>query len=329
MSIERPNYENSQILPLKGEVSPESMPEYIKQQFDNPEKLEMYGRDLEIVDISPEEKDIKSKVPVVYSMGWGVTKESHRGTMLGLAEDRRVLAVDAPHGFDSKDVPPEEKIEAEDIPQIQLAKVTALLKAMEAKGLKKTDVVAHSEGAIVAIFAATLRPDLFRNMVLVNPAGMIGEDTKWKLMGRATLDIALQIKRIWDRAEGSLLERTAQTGKKMLMPSIDLNKVIASSPMKTWRSIGEISGAQVHELIGGLKDLGIKISIIHGVDDKFFPMEKVQKNILAESVAGVYSVTEGHDAIRHNPERYAKLSRVALDDLQKLREKEEAEAVQQ
>lgn len=55
MSIERPNYESSQVLPLKGEVSPESMPEYLKQQFDNPENFDLYegAETLNVRDVQP------------------------------------------------------------------------------------------------------------------------------------------------------------------------------------------------------------------------------------------------------------------------------------
>jgi len=114
------------------------------------EKINIYGEEVGVVDFSPEQKELKTKIPVVYSKGWGTTTRSHDSNIKELGRTRRVLAVDSPHGVEPKNVPEEKRTEVtetlENVPEIQLAKVTTLLKMMEEKGVKQADVVAHSEG---------------------------------------------------------------------------------------------------------------------------------------------------------------------------------------
>ncbi len=323
MSIERPSYENPQILPLKGEVPPEKMEEYLRKQFEQSEKLELYeGETLSLRDIQPEK--LKTEVPTVWMKGWGTTPDNYRDNILRLAEKgRRVLAVDNVYGVEGAKA---EEVDAQKAKELgleglMLDKVVAYLKMLDMKeGLDKVDVVAHSEGAIHAIFAALLRPERFRNLVLVDPAGMVGEDKAERLLKGATLDIALQVARLYKR-EGIL-----GTAKKMHGANMGMNKAIASGPKETWDSIGTITKTQIHELLGTLRERGIRVSIIHGVDDKFFSMDDVQKMTKSGTVDGFYSTKTTHNEVYLNPKLFNTLIDFSLDSLEALRQKEGKEA---
>src|SRR3989344_7264015 len=151
MSKEKLSHEVSQVIPLRGEVSPEEMPEYLKRQFEQPERLELYeGETLSVRDIQPDK--LKTQTPVLFLKGWGTTPDNYKDNIIGLAQKgRRVLAVDNVYGISSEQI--EGAKEARELVpnELMLDKVAATLKVFEAKeGLDQVDVVAHSEGAIHA-----------------------------------------------------------------------------------------------------------------------------------------------------------------------------------
>src|SRR3989344_5316491 len=299
--------------------SPESNRERIKSQLKHPDKIELYeGGTMDVVDVKPERP--KTEIPTFWLRGWGTTVEVHEDNIVNLAErGRRTLAVDAPHGIESANIQELTTEREQEIHDIELRKVAALLKSLDEKGIEQTDIVAHSEGAIYGVLAALLRPEKFRNMVLVDPAGMVGEDTKGRLVKGVALDIGLQIARIYKKLltkEGFEAFKQSSTAAKALV------EVFASNPRHTVESIGVIAETQIHEILQTLKELGIKISIVHGVDDKFFPMERVQQQTTTEMVDGFYSVNGTHNQLYLHPEKYTALIDTALDALEALWQKE-------
>ncbi len=74
---------------------------------------------------------------------------------------------------------PEEAVQK--YPKEEVRKALNILGVLEEKDVEKTDVIAHSEGAVNTLIAASLYPEKFRNIVLFGPAGLIGEDTFTRL----------------------------------------------------------------------------------------------------------------------------------------------------
>lgn len=68
-----------------------------------------------------------------------------------------------------------------------------------------------------------------------------------------------------------------------------------------------------------LKALGIAVSIVHAVDDKFFPMGKIQQRITNDAVEGFYSIEGTHNSLYLHPEKYTRLIDEVLDALEALR----------
>ncbi len=290
----------------------------LEKQIESLESIEVYGGELNVVDLSPEKK--KTDVASVWLKGWGTTSKIFRDNLISLAETgRRVLAVDNPHGISVENLTEEEKSKLEPTSPIELQKITALLKLLEVKELEKVDLVTHSEGAIYGVLAAMLRPEKFRSLVLVDPAGMVGEDNQGRLIKEAVLDIALQIGRIFKKMKNIDWQALSKT----LGANSDFNRVIAASPKGTHETIGEISETQIDEILILLKSLGLKIAIIHGVDDKFFSMERVQNMTKAKMVDGFYSVQGTHNQVYLHPEKFTKVIDSALDSLESLSKKDE------
>ncbi len=290
------------------------------EQFEHPGKVEVYGGEMEVVDINPEQP--KTETPTVFLGGYLTSTESNKGAILKLAgSQRRTLSINEPHGIEPENIHEATEIENKMIPNIEFRKVAALLKMIDEKGLDQVDLVAHSEGAIYGAWAAILRPERIRNIVLVDPAGMIGEDSASRIIKGTAVDIAIQTSRIWKKIkenpeEGKEAKRRAdQVGKEAL-------KSFAKDPKRSIEAIGAITDSQIEDLLLQIRELGIHISIIHGVDDKYFSMDRVQKVTKEPMIDGFYSVQGTHNDIAHYPEKYAGLVDKALDALEVLSLKE-------
>ncbi|MDP3696795.1 MAG: alpha/beta hydrolase [Candidatus Taylorbacteria bacterium] len=289
---------------------------YLRQQFEQSEKLHLHeGETLSFRDVQPEK--IKTQIPVLFLKAWGTTTENYKDNIIGLAEKgRRVLAINNIYGISAEHL--ENIKEARELipDELLLSKVAATLKVFEVKeGFDQIDVVAHSEGAIHAIFAALLRPEKFRNLLLVDPAGMVGEDNRSRVIKGGILDIARQVARLYKR------EGIISTAKKVARDAMSFAKAIVAGPKKTWDSIGTISKTQIHERLEVLNDLGVKISIIHGTDDRLYSLDDVQKLTKSGTVHGFYSTETTHNEIFLNPKPFNTLIESSLSSLEALSQK--------
>ncbi len=269
----------------------------IENQFDNREKIEVLEQELEIVDVCPEKE--KEKTPVVIAPGWNATLEVFKDNILTMAKlGRRTISIDSPHGIKTE--------KDENYPTVELKKVAALIEIIEKKGIDKIDAVGHSEAGIYLSIAATLYPEKFRNIVLVNPGGMIGKDNIGRLLVDFSKDIIKQVVK-------------CAKDKDYLKPTLKAfwegGKSIRSDPLGAIKEVFAISDSQIHKLLQQLKKQGIGISIIHSVDDKAFPMDRVQKIAKTDQLDGFYSVKGTHNEFYLKPKEYTKLAEHALTAL--------------
>jgi len=262
------------------------------------------------VDIKPEK--LKTEVPTFIAHGWGVTGKIFNDVANNLAEhNRRVIFLDTAHGIDTRE-------KHEGVPEEEMRKIDAMIKVLNEKGIEKVDVVAHSEAGFNMVLAAKLYPERFRNLVLIDPAGIIGEDRFSRLALGAAYDTAIQTKRAI--MEPSLKRPAANIKKEVL-------KTILKTPFQTLKEVIAIAKSDTKEIIKEIRAMGIGVSIIHTVDDKFFPMEKVQNTFTRENkeeetmLDGFYSAKGTHNEILLRPKEYSDLVDVALDDLEKKMER--------
>lgn len=168
----------------------ENLPAYVRnealaKQFEQTEKYEYGSTTVEAFDLQPEK--LKTKTPVFFGTGWSASRGVYESAILGTAErGRRVLSMFAPHGIDTdSDFGKGDKTYAAS----ELRKAAAMLRTLEEKGVEQLDIVAHSESAIWALIVATMHPEKIRNIVLIDPAGLIDEDTTVRLATSFVLDI--------------------------------------------------------------------------------------------------------------------------------------------
>ncbi len=144
-------------------------------------------------------------------------------------------------------------------PTEEIQKAVSLLDVLEQKDIAITDAIGHSEGGLYLALAAFMHPEKFRNLIFVDPAGMIGKDSFLNLAYRFMI----------------------KEGKQSKLPSImmmkSMSEFIASNPSMALKEIKQLSEADIYQMIKSLKEKGINISFVFGNDDKVFPMEKVQE----------------------------------------------------
>lgn len=226
---------------------------YLLQQFDNPEKIELNGEIIDVVDIAPTE--LKSETPTVIVPGFSATPETLKDLIIRTAEvGRRVISAEAPHGIDTDGKQAE-------LPEAEMRKMEVLWQILENKKLDKINVIANSEAAIYVTTLAALHPERFSNIVLVEPAGLIGEDKFFKLLKRFVQDA---------REE----EKQAKFKKKVKYPSslsTGVKSILSNMPASI-REVSAISNSDITKTLQRVRKSGVGISIIHAVDDKVFPM---------------------------------------------------------
>lgn len=234
----------------------------LDQQFEDKETLEFPGGEVGVVDITPEHP--KTEVPVAVMAGWGGTPEIYKDNILALAEaERRVISVDAPHGIEHG----LDSEETKDMPDTILRKVAALAETIDEKGINKIDMNSHSQGCIEAVLFAKLYPEKVRNIVLMNPAGMVGKDSFWRLA--------------FDFLKDSAKQYPESFKKGKLKQTMDMGNIVTTNsllyPVRALKEVNAIAHTQMHDILKELQEKGIGVVVIHSVDDEAFSMERVQK----------------------------------------------------
>lgn len=185
---------------------------------------------------------------------------------------------------------------------------------LEEKQIEKTDAVARSEGAINLLLAALANPDKFRNIVLIAPSGMVGKDSFFELAKRFGESGKQRAAEKPHPALGQASQESAP---------LELFKYIGKNPVRAVKEAMAISSTQIHEILKTLHDRGIGVSIIAHVDDKVFPMDRMQdeaaKQNLGAYIDGFYSTRGFHGSQHEHPEIFMKLADQALDAMEKKR----------
>jgi len=264
----------------------------------------------DVYNIKPEKS--KTEVPIVLGYGWGAKAESEKEIAKNIAggaegSERSVIVSDTPHGISAE--------ARENLSAIELEKMTGLLEALRASGIYvkedgtatgQVDLVGRSEGAIYSVLLAHFYPQLVRNLVLENPAGMTGETNLGKFAVRWANQMKQDIRKEY-KENGSQ--------PKDLMP-----EVVGQNPAKAAESVLEgIGSMNIEEMLKGIKEKGVGVALITTTQDRFFPPEKLIKS--QEYVDKIYTEEGTHNSYYWEPEKYAKIIKQACDDLEAGKEK--------
>lgn len=281
-----------------------------EQQFQHKEKLTFPEGKVTVVDVSPEV--LTDSTPVIIAPGWSENYYTYRKTLkVAFDSGRRILTV----GYFQKGG--EEPLDTE-YPEVELRKARLLLDALESKGIKKTDVIAHSEGAINTLIAAMLEPDQFRNVVLDKPAGLIGKDTRANLTGRF-LKLILQ--------EAIARPKLFTDPTSGIRAAGRTARYIVENPKRILDEMDVLTNFDITELMIRLWEQGVMFSVISGVNDPLFPVKRQIEHMRNQQektgkkppIEGYYSVKGGHNELSINADKHSSLAIDALNGLQRRR----------
>ena len=272
-----------------------------EEQFANKELIHTPDRTIEVFNITPEV--LRDPVPVFIAPGWSESDKVFKESLRVVYEaGRRVITLNHPRRVSqTRDVY---------YPEAELTKAESLLAVLEEKELEKVDVITHSEGSIYTTIAACLRPSKFRSMVIVNPAGMMGQDNFLGLLSRNILMNLGNLERM------STEPQTRQALTVYLQEGV---LYFLKNPKRALAEARDISGADIHAWLKNLKALGMGISVIAGVNDPLFPMDRIQQATKASEITGFYSVRGDHNEPHLQPDKYTTLAIQALDSLNKVK----------
>ncbi len=329
-------------IPLDAGILSSAEEQYFEEEFKKRQIVEIHGGEVEVLDISPPE--LKHENPTLFISGYGDgSPEGRKANIAELVkEGRRTIIIKSPHGVESQTT--DER--AEEFSDTLLRQVAAIAPVLEQKGTDKVSIIGESRGGLVALMAAYLHPEKFSDVVLVDPVGLVDSMNSAKLSLRFIMA---------GMAEGKIFNERIKAGEvsemnkeQVVWGTKNFMKWILGDPKASVKEIRDMAQTEVAHLLTKIKSEGIGISVIHGVDDKVFPMKDVQANISGQIeiakaqlssdgtdedatqkafekvVDGFYSVKGGHGGFNTNAELYTRAASQALSALEaKRRQKQE------
>lgn len=214
---------------------------------------------------------------LIINGGWGTDEHTYARLRDGLAKTGRVVSSfghtrkgNSEVGLDNKH-PEAERRKAENL--------LAVVGASEGR----CDVVAHSEGAINTLIAACEDPAKFGNIVLVGPAGLIGEDSLLKLVKRFAQKMQVENRTAGEAREAQQVSSTpiawdnpSQVKRTLTEASKGSITYVLANVRRAIAEGRAIAEADITDMLLFVRTQNIKIIVMHGVDDKAMPMDKVQ-----------------------------------------------------
>lgn len=272
------------------------------------EDINVEGGVAKTYDYSPNSGHLKSEIPLIVAPGCGGTEALYHEDIREFVDtfSRRVITLDHPKRREHT---------TSKIGEIEV-KAHNILDVIRQKNLEKVDIVAHSRGAIDTILAASKHPEYVRNIVLVAPAGFIKDDSFRKLALRFAQNVFSK------RPESLARIPLSEQEKRLASWSFKIETIfhcVYGNLLNILEEIKEIAESHVYEKLGTLKEHGVKIIIIAPVDDKVFPIEKLQEMVRSQDINGFLSVVGEHGSFP----RITKFAEAIGGILDMLEEKEE------
>ncbi|MCR4284272.1 MAG: alpha/beta hydrolase [Parcubacteria group bacterium] len=256
-----------------------------EEQFLKREEIRSPGGFVKVVDINFDD----NTTPVLLSSGWGETLEALKSVVFSIAKitGRRVFACDYAHLDNIKGY-------QDGFPASGYMKAHSFINLLDEKQVNKVDAIGHSEGAINVIIAAYLKPEKFKNIILINPSGMMHNDSFRKLVKRFLSETLFE-------------PITIETTRKFLIYVRYVFRVVGyilRNPIQAFREAIGISRFKIFHLLRNIQKNGVKVAIVVDKNDIIFPVNQVRRQAKKAKVKDFYLVEGGHNEIHINPDKF-------------------------
>jgi hypothetical protein len=163
-----------------------------------------------------------------------------------------------------------------------------------------------------------LAPERFRNIVLVGPAGLIGDDTPVRLAKSFLKDSSSERKPSLEEIPWSdeEIEQAKEDGVELTQypklsgppfsprALVDVAKYVASNPSRSAKEVIGIARTRLEKVLEEVHNRGIGVIIMTNVDDPVFPTMEIANMVKAEMIDGFLSMRGGHGELVGKPERF-------------------------
>jgi len=245
------------------------------------------------VDIIPEHPK-EGAAPIWFNSPIGFSVTGFKPVIKVLSQTgRRVISVDHPQRTDNEviELSDEQQALLKDLPSmppIQVQKALDDIKVMEHMRASGATIIGHSAGTASGAIAALFRPDLFPEIVMFAPAGMVANDTAGRLV-KGMRDDFLKAKPTLDKIPVSdEIRAYAETVGGYIPPyeAIPKSEAVQKDGARVWwealkyalpnlkSAADEVFGLaamQMGPLLMKLRERGVGVVIMSGVDDTVYP----------------------------------------------------------
>ena len=278
MSIEKFNNQMNAIEEQELKITSEDF----NKQFEK-ETAEVDGHTFEFTKVEPSETI--SDRWVVFLGGFGAGAEEYRAEIEDLARSgRKVFFLNPLKGIEMNqhDI---EAIDEFNIPETIQRKTAEVLKALDSTGIERADFVGHSQGAILGSLVASLRPGIAADLVLNNPGGMHGEDTRRAMVGRTVggllEQVVTSIKKA--RTESGGVSRLGSVAKSVLTGT----EILKNPKYRATQEVPGIVNSNIIPVLEALKakqedtdkESRTKTTLVTANKDRTFSPERIENEI--------------------------------------------------
>lgn len=264
------------------------------------EEMKFTAGKVRVIDKTPGE--VADQTPVLYAPGWMGTLLRAENTLEAIVSHKR-RAVTVQYMRESGKAESDGKNR-----KIELQKAGILDGVIDAKQLGRVDVIAHSEGAVNALIAACAHPEKFRNIVLMNPAGLIGHDNSASFLWRfakSGKDSKAKIKEVIEEATQPDSRYTEEEITRIVERDKAVNAATSTevkANKKMFASeIGALADSDIFEMLEYIRDHDVKIAVVAGASDQLFPIERMGREFAKRygergnsPIEGFYSIKGTH-----------------------------------
>ena len=275
-----------------------------ESNFKKREKVDIPGGSVDVVDIpAPASSD---KKPMVLVPAWGMSPEVYKYVLKGFNDaGRRTMSFAFPTAGGTTELPPEDRKSFEGFPPDAIRDALTLMAVLEAQSAEDAGVVGHSKGGASAGIAALLFAQRaargegkrrIANLELFGSAGLIGKDN----LARVGYGFAMQKSNRGQQSESfkaipvSGEERAAAAAEGRTIAEYGAipntpedaeggaaagaalgSHIKESGLVRTAGEVWGLSKIQMAHLLKELRSYGIGVTVMSGVDDPVFPIEKM------------------------------------------------------